>query len=60
MIFHDDPRFPSLALEESDITEESVYWAADELLKSDLYIAKTALPCMERESIIIWVIFVSL
>ena len=57
MMFHDNPRYPSITLDECDITEESVYRAADELLKSHLYSAKTALPGIGCESIIIWVDF---
>ena len=43
-----------MALDSDDITEESIYRAADELLKSHLYSSKTALPCMGRDKLILW------
>ena len=54
MKYFDDVKFPSVAFESASITEESVYRAADELLKSHLYSAKTALPCTDNERLIIW------
>ena len=40
MKYFDDLQYPSMALDSADITEESVYRAADELLKSHMYSAK--------------------
>ena len=55
MMFFDDIKYPSLSLDSDDITEESIYRAADELLKSHLYSAKTALPCMTHKKLILWI-----
>ena len=54
MKFFDDMKHPSMTLDSDDITEESIYRAADELLKSHLYSAKTALPCMSHKKLILW------
>ena len=55
MKFFDDIKHPSLSLDSDDVTEESVYRVADELLKSHIYSAKTALPFMTHKKLILWI-----
>ena len=55
MKFFDDVKYPSMTMDNEDISEESIYRSVDELVKSHLYSAKTALPCMGADKLIIWV-----
>ena len=55
MKYFDDVKYPSMSMDNEDISEESIYRSVDELLKSHLYSAKTALPCMGSDKLILWV-----
>ena len=55
MKYFDDVKYPSMSMDNEDISEESIYRSVDELLKSHLYSAKTALPCMGFDKLLLWV-----
>ena len=57
MKYFDDVKYPSMSLDSDDITEESIYRSVDELLRSHLYSSKTALPCMGRDKLILWLAY---